>query len=113
MKTLQKLILPVLLILFVFVIYKFYFAADTGLGSFSDFDPNNSAVKEIRVLLLKDRGINRQGSEVVFYASDKNGKVMMVSGAVMLPQGFQDAETIILKGHLSGNSFHVHEVLID
>lgn len=113
MKTLQKLILPVLLILFVFVIYKFYFAADTGLGSFSDFDPNNSAVKEIRVLLLKDRGINRQGSEVIFYASDKNGKVMMINGAVMLPQGFQDAETIILKGHLSGNSFHVHEVLID
>lgn len=113
MKTLQKLILPILLILFVFVIYKFYFAKDSSLGSFSDFDPNNSAVKEIRVLLFKDRGINRQGSEVVFYASDKNGKVMMISGAVMLPDGFQDTETVVLKGHLSGDSFHVHEVLLD
>lgn len=113
MKTLQKLILPLLLILFVFVIYKFYFATDSGLGSFSDFDPNNSAVKEIRVMLLKDRGINRQGSEVIFYASDKNGKVMLISGAVMLPEGFQEAETVILKGHLSGDAFHVHEVLLD
>ena len=51
MKILQKLILPILLILVVFIIYKFYFAK-SGLGSFDDFDPNNTAVKEIRVQLV-------------------------------------------------------------
>jgi cytochrome c-type biogenesis protein CcmE len=112
MKILQKLILPILLLLVVFIIYKFYFAK-SGLGSFDDFDPNNTAVKEIRVQLVIDRGITQQGEDVVFYAADKNGKVMMVNGHVSLPDGFDKAEVIILKGHLSGDSFHTHEVLLD
>jgi len=112
MKTLQKLILPLLLILVVFIIYNFYFAK-SGLGSFNDFDPNNTAVKEIRVQLVIDRGITQQGEDVVFYAADKNGKVMMVNGHVTLPDGFDKAEVIIIKGHLSGDSFHTHEVLLD
>ncbi len=112
MKNLQKLILPILLLLVVFIIYKFYFAK-SGLGSFDDFDPNNTAVKEIRVQLVIDRGITQQGEDVVFYATDINGKVMMVNGHVTLPDGFDKAEVIILKGHLSGDSFHTHEVLLD
>lgn len=112
MKTLQKLILPLLLLLVVFIIYKFYFAK-SGLGSFDDLDPNNTAVKDLRVQLLVDRGITQQGEEVVFYAADRNGKVMMVNGHVSLPEGFDKTEVIIIKGHLSGNSFHTHEVEID
>lgn len=112
MKRLQKLILPLLLLLVVFIVYNFYFS-QSGLGSFDDFNANNNAVKEIRVQLLDDRGINQQGSDVVFYTADKNGKIMMVSGSITLPQEFNQAELIILKGHLSGDSFHAHEVLID
>lgn len=112
MKRLQKLILPLLLLLVVFIIYKFYFSQN-GLGSFDDFNANNNAVKEIRVQLLVDRGINQQGSDVVFYTADKNGKIMMVSGSIALPQEFYQAELLILKGHLSGDRFHAHEVLID
>lgn len=113
MKSIQKLILPVLIVLAVFIIYKFYFAADSGLGSFSDFDPNNSAVKEIRVQLLIDRGIEQHGEEVSFYTSDKNGQVVQVSGTLHLPVGFESAKIVILKGHLSQGGFHVHEVLLD
>ena len=112
MKTLQKLILPLLLLLIVFIIYKFYFAK-SGLGSFDDFDPNNNAVKEIRVQLLVNRGIQQQGGDATFYVADKNGKEIMASGSVTLPAGFEKAAIIILKGHLSGNGFHVHEVLLD
>ena len=112
MKILQKLILPLLLILVVFIMYKFYFAK-SGLGSFDDFDPNNTAVKEIRVQLVVDRGVTQQGEDIVFYAADKNGKIMMVNGHVTLPNGFEKAEVIILKGHLSGSSFHTHEVEIE
>ncbi len=112
MKRLQKLILPLLLLLVVFIIYNFYFS-QSGLGSFDDFNANNNAVKEIRVQLLADRGINQQGSDVVFYIADKNRRIMMVSGSIALPQEFNQAELLILKGHLSGDSFHVHEVLID
>jgi hypothetical protein len=112
MKKIQRLILPLLLLIVVFIIYKFYFAK-SGLGSFDDFDPNNTAVKDIRVQLLADRGITQQGADVIFYVADKNGKVLMVSGSVTLPPGFENAKTILLKGHLSGNSFHAHEVLLN
>ncbi|GIK21656.1 MAG: hypothetical protein BroJett005_10700 [Ignavibacteriota bacterium] len=112
MKTIQKLILPLLVILVIFIIYKFYFAK-SGLGSFDDFDPNNTAVKEIRVQLVIDRGISRQGDGFVFYASDKNGKIKMVNGETALPEGIDNAEIIVLKGHLSGNSFHAHEVSLN
>ena len=113
MKYLQKFVLPVLLIVIVFIIYKFYFSSNKGLGSFSDFDPNNNAVKPITVELLKDREINQQGGAVVFYVSDKTGKVMMVSGELSLPQGFESANVVTLKGHLSQDSFHAHEVVIE
>jgi cytochrome c-type biogenesis protein CcmE len=112
MKILQKLILPLLLLLIIFIIYKFYFAK-TGLGSFDDFDPNNNAVKEIRVHLLVDRGIEQQGGAATFYVADKNGKEVLVNGEVSLPTGFEKADIIILMGHLSGSNFHVHEVLLD
>jgi cytochrome c-type biogenesis protein CcmE len=113
MKKLQKLILPLLLVIVVFIIYKFYFATDGKLGSFTDFDSNNNAVKEIRVELLADRGISKNGSDITFYVSDTNNKIMMVSGSLNLPSGFDNAKIIILRGHLSGNSFHAHEVLLD
>ena len=112
MKIIQKFILPLLLILVVFIVYKFYFAKG-GLGSFDDFDPNNNAVKEIRVQLVVDRGITQQGEDVVFYAADKNGKIKMINGHVTLPDSFENAEVIILKGHLSGSGFHVHELALD
>lgn len=113
MKNLQKLILPLLLIAVILIIYTFYFAKSGNLGSFDDFDANNNAVKEIRVQLLSERGINRSGGEFTFYTSDRNGKVFLVSGSGVLPEGIEEADIVILKGHLSGNSFHTHEVLLD
>lgn len=113
MKLVQKIILPLLIGLVVFVIYTFYFAGKSDLGSFNDFDPNNNAVKDIRVKFLSERGVNMQGSEIVFYVVDRNGKVMMVSGALQLPDNFNNAETIILKGHLTQGGFHAHGVEVD
>lgn len=113
MKNLQKLILPILIITVIGLIYIFYFSPKQGLGSFSDFDPNNSAVKDIRVKLLQDREITQTpGGGAVFFVSDKDNKVVQVN-ADKVPQGFETAETIILKGHLSQNGFHAHDVLLD
>jgi len=113
MKILQKLILPVLIVVAVILVYQFYFVKGDDLGSFSDFDPNNSAVKEIRVQLLAERGIEKHGGDVIFYTSDRNGKVVQVSGTIILPEGFESAKVIILRGHLSQGGFHTHEVLLD
>lgn len=112
MKNLQKLILPILLILIVFLIYTFYFAK-SGLGSFDDFDPNNNAVKEIRVKVLPNQNINSESGSFAFIVADKDGKTLQAFGSASLPQGIGEAETIILKGHVNQSGFCTHEVLTD
>ncbi|MFI5236696.1 MAG: hypothetical protein ACHQLA_02015 [Ignavibacteriales bacterium] len=113
MKILQKLILPILIVTAILLVYEFYFEKGSQLGSFSDFDPNNSAVKEIKVQLLAERGIEINGGAVSFFTEDRNGKIVQVSGEFTLPEGFETAQVIILRGHLSGSGFHAHEVLLD
>ena len=112
MKILQKLILPILLLFVVFIIYKFYFAK-SGLGSFDDFDPNNNAVKEIRVKVLPNQNINSESGSFAFIVADKDGKTLQAFGSASLPQGIGEAETIILKGHVNQSGFCTHEVLTD
>ena len=112
MKILQKLILPLLLLLVVFIIYNFYFAK-SGLGSFDDFDPNNNAVKEIRVQVLPNQNISTEGGSFSFIVADKDGKSLQAFGSASLPQGIGEAETIILKGHVNQSGFCTHEVLAD
>ncbi|MCJ7554612.1 MAG: hypothetical protein MUO34_12090 [Ignavibacteriaceae bacterium] len=113
MKKYQKFILPTLLVILLVLIYSVYFSKSNVLGSFSDFDANNSAVKDIRVLVLQDRGIQKDThGGAVFYAADKNNTVYPVS-ADKIPSGLEFAETAILRGHLNKDAFHAHDVLID
>jgi hypothetical protein len=113
MKTLQKLILPVLIVLIAFIIYTLYFTRGSDLGSFDDFDPNNNAVKEIKVQVVPNQNINQQGGSFSFIVADKNGKTLQAFGSASLPQGIGEAETIILKGHVNQSGFCTHEVLAD
>lgn len=108
MKHLQKLILPALVLIVIVLVYSIYFSKGEDLGSFSDFDTNNSAVKDIRVQVLQDKGISNN----VFYVVDKTGKEVPVN-ADHLPPGIESAQTVILRGHLNKDSFHAHDVLLD
>lgn len=115
MKKIQKFILPVLIILGLYLIYTFYFSGSKGLGSFSDFDPNNNANKDIVIRIVAEKGItpdNRNGLSI-FYAEDKNGTVVMIQGPLMLPPGIQTAEVVRLRGHLHKEYFHAAEVFIE
>jgi hypothetical protein len=113
MKKLQKLILPLLIVLIIFIIYVFYFARGVDLGSFDDFDPNNNAVKEIKVQILPNQNTDSQGGSFSFVVADKNGKTLTAFGSASLPQGIGEAQTIILKGHVNQSGFCTHEVLPD
>jgi hypothetical protein len=111
MKTAQKLILPALIILIFFLIYTIYFAKE-GLGSFSDFDTNNTANKDIIVAVAKDRAIQQDAASgsAMFYAVDKNGVVVSIQAPYPLPNGIESAENVSLKGHLHKEYFHAVEV---
>jgi len=115
MKYLQKFILPLLVGLFVFIVYIFYFDTNSELGKFSSFDPNNSASKEIRVKLLKEKGIDKAGAEAIYWVVDGENIEKMVVGPSpdKLPEGFENSEFIIVLGHLSQSGFHAHGVRID
>lgn len=107
MKHLQKLILPLLVISIIALVYFVYFSAE-GLGTFSDFDINNSASKDIKVQVLQDRGFNNN----TFYVADITGKIVMVQ-TDHLPPGIETVQIVVLRGHLNKESFHAHEVLLD
>ena len=113
MKILQKLILPLLIIVVIALVYIVYFSPQKGLGSFADFDTNNTAVKDIKVQILLDRGINNnKDGGANFYVVDKAGTVVLVQ-ADHIPSGIESAEIIVLRGHLNKDNFHAHEVLVN
>lgn len=115
MERLQKLILPFLIGTIIIIIYLFYFKEKEELGKFSTFDPNNLASKEIRVKLVKEKGIDKSGHEAVYWVIDGDNKEMMVYGPTIdkLPEGIENAEILILLGHLTQSGFHSHAVRID
>ena len=113
---LQKLILPALVLAAAATIYLSYFSPDAGLGSFSSLDPDNHAAKEIIVEHVKEKGVtvNQQSASSVFYVVDGEGTEIMVSGPGSLPEGMDEASSIVLVGHLNRDrSFHAHEVRIN
>ena len=111
MKILQKLILPLMIVIIVFLIYSIYFSPKKGLGSFSDFDTNNNANKDIKVRIVQEKGITKNQDASIFYAIDKNGTEVMVQAPLTLPQNIETVKEVILRGHLHKEYFHAVEVL--
>lgn len=114
MKNLQKLFLPGMVILVAFIIYFTYFSRTEKLGSFSDFDTNSNVNLDITVGLVKEKGIarNEGAGTSTFYAVDKDGREVTVSAPLVLPQGIEAVDQVILHGHLHKDHFHATEVRI-
>ncbi len=111
MKNIQKFLLPLLIGVIILFFYFQYFAPSDELGSFSSFDPNNNASKPIIVKFVADKGLVRGADGgTTFYVMDKDNKVVKVSGPANLPPGMDAAGSLVLTGHLSGESFHAHGV---
>ena len=112
MKNMQKLILPVLVIIIFGILYFSYFAPSDELGRFSNLDPNSNASVPITVKFVKDKGAQRmQDGSYVFYVVDGDNREMAINGLKDLPPGFSDSKSMVLTGHMSGrDAFHAHGV---
>ncbi len=112
MKILQKLFLPFLLILIVFIIYTTYFGSKGVPGDFSGFDTNNNANKEIRVLVVHEKGVEQNASAgtAMFFGRDSKGVEYPVQVPLPLPDNFSQLESVLLKGHLHKDHFHAVEI---
>lgn len=112
MKILKKIIVPILLVLTVFMVYTIYFSPKEGLGSFSDFDTNNNANKDIRVRIVKEKRIEKDPINQIskFYAVDKNNTEVLVHAPLDLPASIEVNDIVTLRGHLHREYFHAASV---
>ncbi|GAB4289280.1 MAG: hypothetical protein Kow0098_07150 [Ignavibacteriaceae bacterium] len=114
MKKIQKIFLPLLILAAFYLIYTFYFAPKDELGLFSSFDPNNSAVRDIRVAVVHEKGLNQVPmGGATFYAADRNNVQVQVN-ADKVTGDLSNAKVVVLWGHLSsGGTFHAHNVIVE
>lgn len=110
----QKFILPALVVVVVAILYFSYFSAKDDLGYFSDFDPNNNANRDIIVKVLHDKGFdqNKSSGGTIFFVEDGAGVQMKVVGPLTMPPGMDVISRVTLRGHLSADYFHAHDVVI-
>lgn len=106
MKSLQKLILPSLVILLLGIIYLGYFAPSEELGDFSRFG-ESEVNQRINVKIIKETGFKKNATDgiISFMAKDKNN----VTVKVMVNEyqnGIENAEIVELLGHMHGNQFN-------
>lgn len=112
MKNLQKYILPLLVFTVIGSIYLFYFSPMKGLGSFSSFDPDSHAQKEIKVRVVHEMGTmqSQDGSRIYFTAEDKSGVRMKVEAPHPLPDYFHEQSEVHITGHVHGDVFTASEI---
>ena len=111
----KKLILPILIVAALIMVWMVYFAPSSSMGSFSVFDTNNNANKEIRVKFAPDPAFaqNTAGGTVSFFVIDKNNTRVKVEAPLPLPEGFREAKTLLLLGHLHEDYFHAASVTVE
>ena len=105
----QKVILPALVLIIIAFVYFSYFSPSDELGDFSKLSRNSTASVQIIVKLVSEKGITRDNEGgTQFYVTDKKNHEVRVSGPGKLPPGMDEAVSIVLIGHMSGESFHAH-----
>lgn len=112
MKSIEKYILPILVIIIVAALYFLYFAPSDKLGDFSKLDPNSNTSVPVIVKYVKEKGVQRTNDgSYIFYVVDAKNKEMLISGIKDIPPGMDDSKSIVVTGHLSGeDAFHAHGI---
>lgn len=114
MDKIKKLFLPFLIVLAVFLIYKFYFAPTDTLGSFSKFSTNSEINQEINVAVVHSKGFkkNKSGEIVSFYARDINNTVVLVVAHESISDEIVSTKIVSLLGHMHTDNFAAAKVTI-
>ncbi len=100
--------------LFVFyVIYILFIAESKEIFDMSKLNPDDNKNVDVRVYLAKDKPIQIDASQnlSIFYVKDKNNKLYRVQGPAEVPEGFHDAEIVVIRGHLHHDYFHASSIV--
>ena len=107
---------PILIIFSIFilyVIYSLFFAESKEIFDLSRLSPDDNKNVDVRVYLAKDKPIQLIAEQniSIFYVKDKNNKIYKVQGPANLPEGFHDAEVVVIRGHLHHDYFHASSII--
>ncbi len=113
-KQVKFVLLSIVVLFLVYLGYSVYTASQSDSVTFSKFDINSTASKNIKVEILHEKGItpNPDGS-VTFYAKDREGTEKKVSLGKELPAGGDYTKKVTLTGHLHSDHFHATDVIFD
>ena len=113
-KSIRTIIAVIIILFLAYLAYSVYFTSMEGMESFNDFDINSTASKNIRVELIREKGITQnEGGGTTFYVKDKKGiEMKVVIGKELHPQIINSQE-ITLTGHSHGDYFHASDATTD
>lgn len=97
----------------IYVIYSLFLAETKEISDLTKLSPDDNKNVDVRVYLAKDKPIQIDASTnvSVFYIKDKNNKLYKVQGPADVPEGFHDAEVIVIRGHLHHDYFHASSIV--
>jgi len=108
-----KPILAIFLLFIFYVVYILFLAETKELTDFSKLSVDDNKNVDVRVYLAKDKPIQvvPETNQSTFYIKDSNMKLYKVMGPADLPEGFHDAEIVVIRGHLHHDYFHASSVV--
>ncbi len=113
-KQVKLIFLSIAVLFVIYLVYSTYTASKEGTESFTKFDANSTANKNIKVELVHEKGFipNPEGG-VIFYVKDKSGIEKKVNLGKELPAGAKESKVVTLTGHLHGDYFHATDAVLD
>lgn len=113
-KQVKFVLLSIVALFLVYLGYSVYTASQSDSVTFSKFDINSTASKNIKVEIVKEKGITPSpDGGVVFYAKDREGTEKKVSLGKELPTGGDYSKKVTLTGHLHSDHFHATDAVFD
>jgi cytochrome c-type biogenesis protein CcmE len=108
-----KPVIALFLIFLIYVVYSLFFAESKEISDFTKLSPDDNKNVDVRVYLAKDKPIQIDPVQnfSIFYVKDKNAKLYKVQGPADVPEGFHEAEVIIIRGHLHHDYFHASSIV--
>jgi cytochrome c-type biogenesis protein CcmE len=109
----SKPIVFIFLIFIFYVVYILFFAESKEISDLSKLGVDDNKNVDVRVYLAKDKPIevDQIQNQSVFYIKDANAKIYKVIGPAEMPEGFHDAEVVIIRGHLHHDYFHASSIV--
>ncbi|MCX8056071.1 MAG: hypothetical protein N3F03_00490 [Ignavibacteria bacterium] len=108
-----KPVVAIFILFVIYVVYVLFIAESKEIFDMTKLNPDDNKNVDVRVYLAKDKPIQIDAAQnvSVFYIKDKNNKIYKVQGPADIPEGFHDAEIIVLRGHLHHDYFHASSIV--